>query len=177
MLTKAKVLYQVKLILDYLPEEEYKLIPQDEIDYIENNFEYDENIVINPNIPLENQKIDDEAYEILERIIKKAETNKKFSTQEVEKYVKTVKESNAKFDMEIENIRLKNIIETLEKENAKIPKAKQLVEEYKEILEQKDIEIDRLKRNNQELYEMLQKLPRFIRKIFIKDSNIKLLNE
>ena len=33
MLSKAKALYQVKLILDYLPEEEYKLIPKETIDY------------------------------------------------------------------------------------------------------------------------------------------------
>lgn len=44
MLTKAKALYQVKLILDYLPEEEYRQIPQEMIDYIEENLEYDENI-------------------------------------------------------------------------------------------------------------------------------------
>ena len=31
MLTKAKMLYQVKLILDYLPEEEYNLIPKETI--------------------------------------------------------------------------------------------------------------------------------------------------
>ena len=31
MLSKAKALYQVKLILDYLPEEEYKLIPKETI--------------------------------------------------------------------------------------------------------------------------------------------------
>ena len=44
MLSKAKLLYQVKLILDYLPKEEYNLIPQETIYYIEDNFEYDENI-------------------------------------------------------------------------------------------------------------------------------------
>ena len=33
MLTKAKMLYQVKLILDYLPEEEYNLIPKETINY------------------------------------------------------------------------------------------------------------------------------------------------
>lgn len=33
MLSKAKAIYQVKLILDYLPDEEYKLIPQETIDY------------------------------------------------------------------------------------------------------------------------------------------------
>lgn len=57
MLSQAKVLYQVKLILDYLPEEEYKLIPQEMIDYIEDNFEYDENFSIDPEIPLENKKL------------------------------------------------------------------------------------------------------------------------
>ena len=38
MLSNRKMLYQVKLILDYLPEEEYRLIPQDMINYIENNY-------------------------------------------------------------------------------------------------------------------------------------------
>ena len=74
MIKKAKALYQVKLILDYLPEEEYKLIPKETIDYIEDNFEYDQNIVIDPNIPLEQQKIDDKAYEMLDD-----ETKKKYS--------------------------------------------------------------------------------------------------
>ena len=76
MLSKAKALYQVKLILDYLPEEEYKLIPKETIEYIENNFEYDENFSINPNIPLEKQKIDDKAYEILDKIVKATEVTK-----------------------------------------------------------------------------------------------------
>ena len=57
MFTKAKSLYQVKLILECLPEEEYKLIPEETINYIEDNFEYDENIAIDPNIPLEKQNI------------------------------------------------------------------------------------------------------------------------
>ena len=39
MLTNKKVLYQVKLILDCLPDNEYALIPKDTIDYIENNYE------------------------------------------------------------------------------------------------------------------------------------------
>ena len=144
MLTKAKALYQVKLILDYLPEEEYELIPQEEIDYVEDNFEYDENISIDPSIPLENQKIDDKAYE--------------------------------KFDIEMENIRLKNIIETLEKENSKIPKAKELLEEYKEMVKQKDREIEELRENNKYLYECNQKIPKFIRKLFVKDD-IRLLRD
>ena len=176
MLTKAKALYQVKLILDYLPEEEYELIPQEEIDYVEDNFEYDENISIDPSIPLENQKIDDKAYEILDRIIKKAEANKKVNIQEVDEYIESVKESNKKFDIEMENIRLKNIIETLEKENSKIPKAKELLEEYKEMVKQKDREIEELRENNKYLYECNQKIPKFIRKLFVKDD-IRLLRD
>ena len=42
MISKAKALYQVKVILDYLPEDEYKLIPKEMLDYIEDNFEYEE---------------------------------------------------------------------------------------------------------------------------------------
>lgn len=176
MLTKAKALYQVKLILDYLPKEEYELISKETINYIEENFEYDENIKIDPSIPLENQKIDDKAYEMLETIIKNAEKNKSTSnTSEISQYIKSVKESNKNYDAKIENIKLKNIVELLKKENEKIPKAKVLLEEYKIALKQKDIEIERLKENNQNLYECIQKIPRVLRKIFIKDNDIKLL--
>lgn len=203
MLTKAKALYQVKLILDYLPKEEYELIPKETIEYIEDNFEYDEKITINPRIPLEKQKIDSKAYDMLEKIIKQTEKNKVVNEKQINEYVEEVKESNRKFNekilkniesnkkeineyisktkreneilnTQIENIKLKNIIETLEKENSKIPKAKELVEEYKEILKQKEIEIEKLKENNKFLYECNQKIPKFIRKIFIKED-IKLL--
>lgn len=97
MLSKAKALYQVKLILDYLPEEEYKLIPKETIEYIENNFEYDENFSINPNIPLEKQKIDDKAYEILDKIVKATEVtkneNKLHDKAKMNAYIQEVKES------------------------------------------------------------------------------------
>ena len=133
MLTKAKALYQVKLILDYLPKEEYELIPKETINYIEENFEYDEKIKIDPSIPLENQKIDDKAYELLEKIINNAENNKsKSNTNDISQYIESVKESNKNYDAKIENIKLKNIVELLKKENSKIPKAKELLEEYKE---------------------------------------------
>ena len=130
MISKEKALYQVKLILDYLPEEEFNLIPQETIDYIEDNFEYDENFTINPNVPLEQQKIDDKAYEMLDKIIKKAEQLQKDSKKdELASYLEKVKKENQEFDVKVENIRLKNIIDTLEKENKKIPKAKSLREE------------------------------------------------
>lgn len=177
MLTKAKVLYQVKLILDYLPQEEYDLIPQETIDYIEDNFEYDENVKINPDIPLEKQNIDDKTYEFLDKIINQTESYiKKQKNTEIDDYVKSVKESNSNFENNIENIRLKKLIDVLQKENSKIPKAKDLLQEYKDTLKAKDDEIQKLKRNNENLLSMYNSIPKFIRKLFVKESDIKLLN-
>ena len=125
MLTEEKALYQVKLILDYLPKEEYKLIPQDEIDYIEDNFEYDENIVIDPSIPLEDQIIDSRSYKILDKVLKKIEENKEINnSKEIKEYVNRCKNENENYNEKLENIQLKNIIESLQKENEKLPKAK-----------------------------------------------------
>ncbi len=182
MLTKEKALYQVKLILDYLPEEEYNLVPQKYIDYIEDNFEYDENISIDSELPLENQDIDEQTYEILDEIMKNIESTKvnrsleKNNIQpEVAEYVKKIKESNKNYEIKIENIRLNNLIEILKKENSKIPRAKELLEEYKEILKQKEREIIKLKESNQYLCENIQKIPKIVRRFFIKDIEIKLL--
>ena len=148
MLSKAKALYQVKLILDYLPEEEYKLIPKETIDYIEDNFEYDENFSIDPNIPLEKQKIDDKAFEMLDKIVKSAEMtkkeNKSIKNAEMDSYLKEIRESNQNYNARIENIRLKNLVEILKKENSKIPKAKDLLSDYKDALNQKEDEIENL---------------------------------
>ena len=181
MISKAKALYQVKLILDYLPEEEYSLIPKETIEYIENNFEYDENFLIDPKIPLEKQKIDDKAYEMLEKIIKATELTKKesktYDSAKINTYLKEVKKSNENYNIKIENIRLKNLVEVLKNENSKIPKAKDLISDYIEALKKKDDEIEKLKKNNQDLYNCIQGLPKIIKKIFLKDFNIKLLNK
>ena len=177
MLTKAKMLYQVKLILECLPREEYKLIPKETLDYIEDNYEYDEKIKIDPSIPLENQKIDDKTYEILDKIVKSVEISKKTSnTEQISQYVESVKKSNSNYNAKIENIKLKNIVELLKKENSKIPKAKELLEEYKEALKQKDTEIAKLKECNQNLYKYIQRVPKFLRKIFMRSEDIKLLD-
>ena len=131
MLSQAKVLYQVKLILDYLPEEEYKLIPQEMIDYIEDNFEYDENFSIDPEIPLEKQKIDDKAFEMLDKIVRSAEItkkeNKSIKNAEIDSYLKEIRESNQNYNARIENIRLKNLVEILKKKNSKISKSKEFI--------------------------------------------------
>lgn len=64
----------------------------------------------------------------------------------------------------------------LKKENSKILKAKDLISDYKDALKQKEDEIEKLKKNNQDLYNCIQGLPKIIKKLFIKDLNIKLLN-
>ena len=177
MLSQGKILYQVKLILDCLPKEEYKLIPEETIEYIEKKFEYDENFSIDPNIPLENQKIDDRTYELLDKIIKFAEKRKKVQEKaKIDEYVKNVRESNEKYDAKIENIRLKNLVEILKKENSKIPMAKGLVQEYKDALNEKDKQIQKLKRINECLIDIFNKIPKFIRELFIGENEIKLLN-
>lgn len=180
MLSKAKALYQVKLILDYLPEEEYRLIPKETIEYVENNFEYDENFSIDPKIPLEKQKIDDKAYEMLDKIVKATEVTKRENrlqdSAKMNAYIHEVKESNQNYNARIENVRLKNLVEMLKKENSKISKAKDLLSDYKDALKQKEDEIEKLKKNNQDLYNCIQGLPKIIKKLFIKDFNIKLLN-
>ena len=46
MLTKPQYLYQAKLIIDCLPEEEYNSIPKETLKYIEENMQVDTNIKI-----------------------------------------------------------------------------------------------------------------------------------
>lgn len=82
----------------------------------------------------------------------------------------TVRDSNDNFNMKMENIKLKNLIKTLEKENSKLPKAKKLLEEYKDVLKQKYTQVDELKEDNIYLYEYINKIPGFIRKIFVKEE-------
>ena len=171
MLSNRKMLYQVKLILDYLPEEEYRLIPQDMINYIENNYEYDENIKINPKIPLEKQSIDDKTYEMLNKIEKRTFNN----TKDIDNYIEKVKKENKEFNIKIENAKLKNKLEVLEKENERIPKAKALLEEYNSALKQKETEIKRLKEKNQKLNNYIKKIPKILRNIFTKEDDIKIL--
>lgn len=175
MLTKEKALYQVKLILQYLPEEEYNLIPKQTIDYIENNFEYDENIEINPEIPLENQRIDDKTYEFLNKMLNDIERQKaNQEKKEIEQYIEKVEKENENIDAKIENIRLKKLVEVISKENEKLPKAKKLLEEYNETLRQKETEILNLQEYIKILEGKLNRIPKIIRKIFIIEE-VKLL--
>ena len=177
MLSKAKTLYQVKLILDYLPAEEYRLIPQETIDYIENNFEYDENFTINPDIPLEDQDIDDATYELLDRIVKlterarEEEERKALDNAEKDEYLKFIKKSNQDYDMKMENIKLKKLVQMLKDENSKIKEAKELLSRYNELLKQSEEEIEKLEKSNRDLYNCINELPNIIKKIFLKNFN------
>ena len=69
-MTKEESLYQVKLILDNIPDYEYEKIPKDILIYIDKNMEYNESVTINTSIPLENQDIDEKTYVFLNKIIK-----------------------------------------------------------------------------------------------------------
>ena len=55
MLSKSQYLYQAKLIIDCFPKEDYDSIPKETLKYIEDNMKVDSNIVINPEISLEEQ--------------------------------------------------------------------------------------------------------------------------
>lgn len=178
MVTNAKELYHVKVILNYLPTEEYELIPQETIDYIEENLEYDESFSIDPEVPLDKQNIDEFTFKLLDKIIKKAENNQKKAKQkEVAEYINNIKESNGNYNAKIQVVQLKNTIDMLKNENSKIPKAKELLVDYKNVVKQKEEEIRRLKEYNQYLYDTLQKVPRFLRKIILNENEIKMLNK
>jgi len=94
---------------------------------------------------------------------------------EIDSYLKEIRESNQNYNARIENIRLKNLVEILKKENSKISKAKNLLSEYKDAMKEKDNEIKELRRSNQDLYNCIQGLPQIIKKLFIKNTDIKLL--
>lgn len=165
-MTKEKSLYQVKLILDYLPEEEYEKIPKETIDYIENNMEYSDDIKINPLIPLENQEIDEKTYSFLENLIPQIEKSSQNNTTNS----KTVSFDN------LNHNELIDLINKYKDENSKLPKAKELIERYKKELEAKNTEIEELKKTNQILYDNIQKCPKIFRRFLFRNLNNKFLN-
>lgn len=162
-MTQNQALYQAKLILDYMPEEDYNKIPEEIIKYIYDNMEEDKNIVVNPDIPLEKQDIDEKTYDFLDNVIKKIE----YSESKHQKTSNEVKELSRK--------ELINLLERYKQENSKIGKAKNLIIQYKQALEQKDREIVELKEVNQDLYSSIQKCPKIIKRLFFRKMERKLL--
>lgn len=96
---------------------------------------------------------------------------------DVESFVSKVKEENEEFDTKIENVKLAKLVENLKKENAKIPKMKYLATKYKNELSEKSKKVIELKKENQVLYSEFKKIPKFVRKIFIKVDDIRLVDE
>lgn len=156
-MTKEKVLYQVKLILDNLNEEEYKRIRKEDLDYIYNHMEYDENITIDTSLSFDELDLDPVTYDVLERIITNAQVSEEKSNEE------SIDNNTSK----IEN--------NVEIQNQKVEELKKLVVDYKSLVDNKDEEIKRLSENNAQLYNSIKKCPFLIRKIFFKDFEQKLL--
>lgn len=166
-MTKEESLYQVKLIIDYLPENEYEKIPKETIAYIEENMQYNENITINPLIPLESQDIDEQTYSFLEKLIPEIEKTPQSADTDT-------KEIDLYSSMDVNE--LKKLLNKYKEENSKLPKAKELLEKYKKELDSKNLEIKELKKTNQILYDNIQKCPKIFRKILFRNLNNKFLN-
>ncbi len=165
MLKKEKSLYQVKLILGYLPKEEYALIPQEIIQYVDQNAEYDENIKVNPQIPLEQQDIDIQTYAFLEKMLDKIDSDKKVIGEIPAGSVES---------MQLEISKLKQVIEQNKVELQKIPEAKSMIEDYQHLISQKDETIMKLTEDNVKLRSYINNTPGWIRKFFMKDVNLML---
>lgn len=182
MVAKDKALYQVKVILDYLPRDEYALISPETIEYIDENYEFDENFSLDLNVPLYEQKISSKAYSVLKKVVKEIETNAEIykdiqldnmSNEDVQKNLRITKS---------ENLKLKQMIENLKVNSDKVDDAKQLVIDYRQVLTNKDDEIIKLKeqlssvqKDNEDLIGMMNKVPSFFRKLFIGKEECKLL--
>lgn len=171
-MTKEKALYQAKLIIENLSDEEYALIPQDFLDYVNENMEYDESITINPDLPLEEQDIDDKTYDILEDMLDRIDKNAMKELEEKNEIVEGSDKFNALKD---ENLKLKELTERLKNENSKIVQIKDLVQNYKDELNRKTKEIEDLKAQNEALYNSIKKAPKLVRKLYFKDFENKLL--
>ncbi|MBO4293050.1 MAG: hypothetical protein J5881_01495 [Clostridia bacterium] len=162
-MNQNQALYQVKLILDYMPDEDYNKIPKETIQYIHENMEEDESIYVKPDVPLEKQDIDEKTYDILDKIIKQIE------------YSESNHHENSNKIKELSREELISLLESYKQENAKIGKAKDLIIQYKQALEQKDREIVELKEANQDLYTNIQKCPKIIKRLFFRKMESKLL--
>lgn len=168
-MTKEKAFYQAKLIIDNLDEKEKMLIPQEFIDYIEANMEYDPSIVIDADIPFEQQKIDDKTYDILEEMLSKIDKKK----------IKEIEEQNQQdyYDLKNENMKLKQQYQNQKIDNEKIIKIKDLVQGYKTELNKKTQEVERLKKINDDLYKNIKSAPWIIRKLYFKKIDNLLLDQ
>lgn len=173
MLSKEKAMYQTWLIIEGLSNEERSLIDEELLEEIQNTMEVDERIKIDFSIPLEKQKLDDKTWKMLDKVMKSAEKN---GYQKVKKQNKDLKEVSlgTKENESVEKIKLENIQLTKELQKMR-EESKSLLTDYKEAFEKAQEENKKLKTNCEELIQILNQIPAFIRKIFVKDEKIKML--
>ena len=158
-MTKEKALYQAKLIIEQLPKEEYDLLPVDKINYINDNCKYDEKITINPDIPLSEQKVDKKTIQILEELLDNID------------YLHLDRYDEDIVNLKVKLMNMENEVNALkESSHSNMEEAKKLAEGYKSELEKANIEILNLKKSNQELYAIINKIPKFLRRIFTKED-------
>lgn len=178
MLSKSQYLYQAKLVIDQFPEEEYNLIPVKTLKYIEENMQADPNIKIDTSKSLEEQELDPQTWDFLEKMVDEVSNNQFYEEykDEADDCYKLFEEQNKGYVAMAENKKLNNEISGLKAENEKIPQAKELVLAYKNLIQEKEEEIRNLKLKNNSLEEQLSRIPKFIKLIFIRNK-IKKLNE
>ena len=158
-MTKEKALYQVKLVLDNLEEEDYNKLRKEDLEYIYKNMEYDENIKINPNVPFEQLNLDEKSYKLLEVLISNAE----------------ISSSNVNKEKMSTNLEYNKLLEKFNLAVNKNKEMEKIILDYNKLLESKDEELKNIKEDNKNLYCSIQKCPFLIRKIFFKDFESKLL--
>lgn len=108
------------------------------------------------------------------KINKEKDINNKELENKFEKYVNNIIELNKIYELEKRNKLYKKKIEILEADNEVILELKELLKEYQKLVNDKDREINKIKENNMQLNESMKKIPKLIRKIFLKNN--KLLN-
>lgn len=179
MLSKPQYLYQVKLIIDCFPEEDYNSIPKETLNYIENNMQVDSSIVINPEISLEEQNIDPQTWQFLQKIAEDVDNNKFYNEfkKEINEYIENISEQNAGIEARIDNINLNKDVEKLHQQTQKLPKAKELIIDYQKVIANKEKEIKSLQDECNSLKEMINRLPKFIKMLFLRNKKVKLLEE
>lgn len=151
MITEEQALYQTKLVLDCLPIEEYILIPRKIIKFIESNMSVDESIKLDPDKEIEEQNLDEKTIGFLDMIMKAIDVEIQIRNEE--------NGGNAK------------------EANDKLIQAKAIMEDYKNLMDSKQKELEALKTTNNYLNDSLNKIPKFIKRLFIKKDNLKYLEE
>jgi hypothetical protein len=179
MLSKPQYLYQAKLIIDCFPKKDYDSIPKETLKYIEDNMKVDSNIVINPEISLEEQDIDPQTWEFLQKIADDVSDREFYEEykKDIAQYLNLANEQNEGYKARVDNINLNKDVSKLQKENQKLPKAKELIYGYQKVISNKDEEIKKLEQECNSLKEMLNRIPKFIRMLFLRNKKVKLLEE